>query len=444
MIIVGAGPTGLAFAHYATKQNKKVLILEKEDTLGGCHRVHRVDTMFTEHGPRVYSNAFINFIEILEDMGTSLDELFTPYNFNFNSVVSATKLKPMEILQILGEFLMLSINPDHGKTTSVLKFAQKNKFSESTIEYLDALCRLTDGATADKYTLYQFLNLIDQQALYNLYQPKQPNDVGLFNIWGKYLLKQGVVIKTGVDVYINTNGNVVTSVNEHYIADDYILAIPPISLVGLLKTSSIPDAFGNELTEYSKDTEYIDYISVTYHFDTTLQLPKIWGFPKNDWGVGFIILTDYMTFDNNGSKTVISAVITKANNPSKTTGKTAKSSNSDEIITELYRQLELDIPKPTTAIVYPLQEEAYISNVYSDRYTIPFRSNDFTNLYSVGTHSKKSEYQFTTIESAVTNARYLANKMYSTPYPRRNLITVTKILGVVYIIIILVVLIGYR
>ena len=65
IIIVGAGPAGLALAHYATKADKKILILEKEDTIGGCHRVHRVldkktgEMLFTEHGPRVYSDTFI-------------------------------------------------------------------------------------------------------------------------------------------------------------------------------------------------------------------------------------------------------------------------------------------------------------------------------------------------------------------------------------------------
>ena len=62
-LIVGAGPCGLALAWYLSKLNKKILIVEKENTIGGCHRVRRVNGLFTEHGPRIYlDNYSLNFI----------------------------------------------------------------------------------------------------------------------------------------------------------------------------------------------------------------------------------------------------------------------------------------------------------------------------------------------------------------------------------------------
>ena len=74
-IIIGGGPSGLILAYLLSKNNQKssdktsksILLIDKNTSLGGCHRVDRNDIYFTEHGPRVYSSAFVNFINILKD-----------------------------------------------------------------------------------------------------------------------------------------------------------------------------------------------------------------------------------------------------------------------------------------------------------------------------------------------------------------------------------------
>ena len=45
-IIVGAGPTGLTLALYLAKLNKKIIVIEKENTIGGIHRVKRDNGLF--------------------------------------------------------------------------------------------------------------------------------------------------------------------------------------------------------------------------------------------------------------------------------------------------------------------------------------------------------------------------------------------------------------
>ena len=68
LVIVGAGPSGLALAQCLRNTYNKILIIDKESEIGGCHRVRRVDTIFTEHGPRIYSNTYKNFQMLLKDM----------------------------------------------------------------------------------------------------------------------------------------------------------------------------------------------------------------------------------------------------------------------------------------------------------------------------------------------------------------------------------------
>ena len=439
IIVVGAGPAGLALAHYASRANKKILILEKEKTLGGCHRVNRTNGMFSEHGPRVYSSNYHNFKDILKNIGSSFDDLFTPYEYNMFTVggYSISKFKIREMMLLSLEYLKLLFFPNHGRETTVLDFCIRNKFSNETIEYLDAVCRLTDGATADKYTLFQFLNTIDQYAFYKFYQPKMPNDVGFLKLWEGYLKNRNVTIKLNEKVKLDVKDGKVQNVNGKYQAKDYILAIPPESLVKLLGTSGISDSFGKELTQYAQETEYIDYKSITFHFDRKIDIPKVWGLPKNDWGVGFIILTDYMDLNEKESQTLISAVITKTDSKSKITGKTSKESSRMELVLETWRQLQLNLPKSFKAIIYPIQEEAYVANIHSSKYTIPFQSNVITNLYSLGTHNKKSFYNFTSLESAVTNSKFLSNKLYGTRRSRDTIISLSFVIKCLLVLLVL-------
>jgi predicted NAD/FAD-dependent oxidoreductase len=465
LIIIGSGPSGLAFAQCAAESNLKVLIIEKESVIGGCHKVHRIDynneKLFSEHGPRVYSDSYLNFKTLLHNMGEKFEDLFTPYNFNFTTIggVSVKKMHYSEIFKFVIEFLKFSINPTYSKTISVLQFSKNNNFSKETIDYLDAVCRLTDGANSDTYTLFQFLNLIDQQTFYKLYQPLKCTDKGLLKYWETYLLSKNVEIQLNTTVTsVKKTGDKIVSLNVGYIdafglektrnyeAKEFFFAIPPVSLVKLLEDISLPNIFGKELKDYSKQTEYIGYTSIVFHFDKKIKIPKIWGLPKNDWGVGFIISTDYTKFDEKSSKTVISAVITKTMSISKYTHKTSSNSSNLEKINEVFRQLEIDLPLPTFSYIYPLQEEAFVENVYSQKslYTIPYRSTVFSNLYSIGTHNKNAEYHFTSLESAVTNSIVLAKKLYpeiKNKYPNKYLFTISKLLYAIIAIIAIIIVI---
>jgi len=76
VVIVGGGPSSLALAQCCSSLNKKVIIIEKENTIGGCHRVRRVpfeynkkiENLFTEHGPRIYVSGSKVFKSLLKDL----------------------------------------------------------------------------------------------------------------------------------------------------------------------------------------------------------------------------------------------------------------------------------------------------------------------------------------------------------------------------------------
>jgi hypothetical protein len=454
LIIVGAGPSGLALAQCASTIGKKVLLLDKENSIGGCHRVYRFKTkqtgnqmLFSEHGPRIYSSTYKNFKMLLNKMGIDFNDLFTIYNFSFTVInnFSIKKMHSFELYYFFIEFMKLTVNRNHGLKVSVKSFCESHNFTIDTMDYLDALCRLTDGATIDKYSINQLLMIVNQQALYDLYQPKQPTDIGLFKVWYDYLSNNNVDIQLNTLVKtIEYNNDSIVSLNGNLTATNYVFAIPLESLIKL----PIDNIFGDNetLRNYSNLTEYINYTSIVYHWDTEIELPKVWGFPQNEWGVGFIVLTDYMKFEEDLSKTVISMVITKFDTVSMETGKTAHESTEDELRIEVLRQSGFNISQEPISFIYPIKEEAYVRNINAELLTIPFQSNRISNAYNVGTHNKMSNYHFTSMESAVTNAIILSHELYPDTIELFNLsnsIEIIDIIHIIYIVLFLV-LVGYK
>jgi len=447
VIVVGGGPAGLTFAQRALAANKSVLLLEAHSALGGCHRVERVqENFFTEHGPRVYSSAYRTFKDILQDIGLDFHALFTRYDIQISNIGGRTlrSMHMYELIPFVYAFFLLIFNPDYGSDMTMEDFARQYRFSQGTKEYIDRLCRMTDGASISRYTLNEFLNLMNQQSLYSLYQPKEPNDTGLFRLWMSALRQRGLHLKlqTPVTHIARRSGSTGLMVNGKYTAKQVILALPPQSLVKLLQ--SIPDPyiknnFGDvsRLSQWASQTEYIQYIPITFHWvGKKLQLPKIWGFPASDWGVAFIVLSDYFE-DDHQNTTLISAAITYQHRISSALGKTAAQCSRSELISETFRQLcesyprGTDIPPPTKSIIspdvhYSTEESEYrnINNAYLFRgrhSTLPPFGIYVPNLFTLGTHNNENKYRFTSLESAVQNAVYLSNELYYYPPHNHNM-----------------------
>lgn len=454
LIIIGGGPSGLALAQCCSSLRKNILIIEREDDIGGCHRVKRVDVtntngvverMFTEHSPRVYSSTYKTFMNLLKKMDLDFYELFTPYNFSIATIGGQTIWETLsygEMFSLFVDFIILLVNDDYGKNMSMSEYTESRGFTQKSRDIIDRICRLTDGATSDKYTLNEFLQLFNQQALHTLYQPKRPNDTSLFSLWKSYLEKNNVdfLLETTVEKLnfikfgVNDEGTV-SSVNCKYqgkdieiFGDKFIIATPPINLVKILENShneEIQNSFGDfkKLKVWSSDTDYIDYISIMFHWDTKLDLEKIYGFPKTEWGVAFVVLSDYMEFTESQSKTVISTAITISNIPSSKINKTANQCDKSELIMEVLDQLRISfplLPTPTVSIISPelswdngkwdSLDTAFIAS--SNQPDLDFSSKTISNLFNLGTQNGQHIYKFTSMESAVTNAVVLSHVLY--------------------------------
>jgi hypothetical protein len=454
-VIIGGGPSGMTLAQLLAQEKQTVLLLEKQETLGGCHRVDRQDNLFTEHGPRVYSSAYVNFDQtVLKTLGTKMSDTFSPYKFNITSIgkKSLQSLRANELAILVGEFFKFMIFSSHGMNISMKEFTKD--FSLTSQDYIDRLCRLTDGAGADRYSLNQFLHLANDQSLHTLYQPKLAMDVGIMKKWKEYLESSGyVTIKTQSEVsrLLSSGGDeqtitgVIVNRSSTEIGRNYVLAIQPMSIQELIKNSGLNlYPFGKDFEKYAIATNYIDYIPITFHWKQHLSLPVVYGFPESDWGVAFVVLSDYIPQVDIGSNgTVISTAITKIDSISNFTGKTANQSTPSELKTEVYRQLKISFPdlfNPDKIIIsptviqtvngYKTQDTAYVSSAGISP-DLPFKSSSFVNLYNLGPQNGGSNYHFTSLESAVSNAIALRNLLSDQGSPKVPILSALSIKGLV-------------
>jgi hypothetical protein len=464
-VIVGGGPVGITLSYTLSTIGKRCCLIDLNNSLGGCHRVTRSrEGLFTEHGPRIYSNSYVNTIELLNNMNLNFYDIFTPYNFTISNIQGKTikNFSFTELLILSKEFIKLIFGCNRSKKISVEKFMIDNNFSKESLHYADRLCRLTDGAGSNRYSLYNFLQLLNQQYFYTIYQPRLPNDIGLFKSI------QNVLEKNSVDILLNTN---VVSINTfmdkidsiecfmsnkstiNLKSNNFVFAIPPKPYLELIKNNFDILSSYNNLPQFVENNTYINDIPVVFHWSSRIELPKVWGFPATEWGIAYIVLSDYMDFQDARSKTVITTCITKQNILSTVINKTPYECNEEELKNEVFRQLKIsypDIPSYDIAILHPTVKKinnkwietdtAYV-NTYHDEY-IDSKNKFYNNLYFVGTHNGKSSYDFTSFESAVENSlRFVqAIEPMTKRFKIKNRFTVIKLIRISLLLLFVIIL----
>jgi len=461
-IIIGSGPAGLTFATLADK-NEKIMIIEKDKFIGGCHKVNRQkyenEYYFCEHGPRMYFSNYLNFKMVLNKIGLKFNDVFVKYKLSmirslYEEVIKTNIFNFNEIMVFCSNFFKLLLDPNYGKDISLLEFVKTNNFTEKAINYIDRNARITDGGDITKISLNSYLSILNETLLYNPYQPKLPNDDGLFNIWKHNLANVDFKLDTEV-IKIEKEAEIIklTTAKDNYYCKKVIIAIPPVNLYKILKNSPENLRTINDLAEYSEKTEYNEYISVTFHWN--YEVPGLANdsfFNTTDWGIIKIVLSDYMKFKERNSKTVISCCISYLDKKSKYINKTANEcKDKNEIIYEMYRQLKeiyKNLPLPTLAFINNYYENGKWNSNETAFIRIPnynyIKNNKISdNIYILGTHTGNAKIHFTTLESAVTNAIYLVNVIYNTNYKIKRPFTIKDlIIGLIILVIIIIIILN--
>jgi hypothetical protein len=459
-IIIGAGPSGLTVAYGLAHAGKRCLVVDRQSSIGGCHRVLRVNGYFTEHSPRVYLSSYVNMMRWFKHM--HIHDLFTPYHFGILSIANKLidKLSWYECVCMGWAFTRCMIQTDYGSDISVRDFANDSNFSDESKDFLDRLCRFTDGAGSDRYRLKQLLEIFNQNAMYTILQPKLPNDIAMLPRITQAMERKGVTFLLEADVeeiLMNNAQTRVTGISVRhnlqtvtYLASNVIIAVPPKDLSLILDASPCPNAFGS-LTQWTTQSSYDTHVSAIFHWNQELDIPNIWGFPYSEWGLIFIPLSNYMSFDNN-SKTVISTCITYLDRRSSETEQTANEmSDSGELLAELFRQLKLVypcLPAPTFSTLSPTmyrdqgkwvnQDSAYIHSKNSS--FLP-STGSVPNLFQVGIQNGHSPLHASTFEAAVANGIVFLEQQHMPLFPLQKPTSIRAVLFWVFIAIVVLVLI---
>jgi hypothetical protein len=134
------------------------------------------------------------------------------------------------------------------------------------------------------------------------------------------------------------------------------------------------------------------------------------------------------------------------------TNKTANESTKGELVIEALRQLRNAFPMltdPDNTVIEGIYREntydkweqsgtAYIDNIYGKK--IPSELSGISNGYQLGTQNGYSEYQFTSLESAVYNGIVLGYKLIPESQSSIKLSNGYTVIGILKMIIIILVL----
>lgn len=475
-VIIGGGPTGLTIAWYLAQLGQKSIIIEKEKELGGCHKVVRVDGLMTEHGPRVYSNSFINFHQLLNEMNLNPDHLFVNYKFGFKDIIGSLNLQISEILTLLNYIILFLIYPPFLQSKTVGEMIKN--FTPKTKSFFRKVCKLTESADVDRYTVQELISLIMTGPWYQFQQPKYPNDVALFKLWKQKLEQTGLVtIMTqhelvSINVVDQKTIGSITVINHNdqqkqiMIGERYILAIPPRSLIPIIYSS--PRLFCSKkdeekMLEWIKDVKYDDYLSIIFYWDgigmrshrdgmgmgchrdnVGTSMTSKWGIPNGPWFIIHIVLSDYIQFERSGL--VISSCIANLDVPNQD-GLTANQCNQQQLIDYTFEQLnqmyDNELSKPDRSLIYPgvrskinhpskwiTSDSAFVLTPkgYHDQSLL----SHIDNLYWSGIHNGNADLPVTTIETAIIEAKHTVGQMTN----KRH--RICSIFGINHLIVIIV------
>lgn len=432
-VVVGGGPAGLTLATYL---RGSVCVLERGTGLGGCHRVDRQGNkgLFTEHAPRVYSNAYVNVKRVLRDIGTAWEDLFEPLKFSPHYIDGRRwhrHLSFNEILALSWEYTRLLVCGElqYHKDTSMAEWCALRKVSARSTAYIDQVCRFAGGAGADRYSLYEFLRGFDQRST-TFYQPKIANDRGLFLLWEQALRKRGVTIRTGARVSRIIDGIGVELQDGHVIrCKRVLLAIAPKPLYNLLCQSGLDEP---GLDKFAGATDYEKYYGITFHLPKgVMALGE--GFRTTPWGLGYLhmkALSKHEPYD------VLSVIISKIEKPSPHTGKTAaQTKKKTDLAAETWRQLctvERGLPEKLPKWSMPtIYDDAFMAAAGKGFIPPSLACCRKGFAYTIGTHNGASSFFATSMESAVQNALVFLKES------REISLTVSDLIRVIAVLLVL-------
>lgn len=297
-IVVGAGTSGLLTALALSNEGKKVLVLEKNDFVGGNVRTYKVGDYTVDTGPHAVTHIHDGPLRELMDRYFKTKPEFVPYGnyyvrtkdkfsvfpWTVQAWVNFDILPRSDRLRLTKVIASTMVSSAFGRTNlqkSLYDTLNQYRFSEKTWKFIDALSyfmsgksmkripawRMLKGAryieeNEEKYIMdrilgkvAKFKKLVSYNGVYHQAYPKQGIGIITDSIV-KSFKKGNVEIRTGeeVDHLIDNKGKItgVSTENDNFKSDFVVYSAPVKDLPKL--TGILPTSYEKNLNRLEQST----------------------------------------------------------------------------------------------------------------------------------------------------------------------------------------------
>ena len=452
--IIGGGPSGIFCADKLSLLGYKVCLIESLESLGGCHRVRYVrdsngTNIHTEHGPRIYLGAYIDFWKWIQTVGVYQEKHFTKYItsalrddiLGYSLKFSIRELVIMTVAYIIQNICRINFSESY----TIDDMMRHTNFSESGKERLNRICRLIDGGNTDKTTVRSLFKGLDTGLAYSIYEPTEPMDTLIWEKFNKKLTNQGVNILLNTSVRKIDVGMVSTDSGQ-IPSENTILCIPPVAIHSIKNASRLVGYEPQIFQKLSNYQQYEPYVCATVIFANVSPVTR-WGIAgEHPWGLIDIDMGRY--FKNiSGSMFIVSVT-----HPEKIDPETNKRGN--DMNEHMFLERIVDIIKkrfnikedPVSQTLSPNVRKVNGKWIEIDRaflYSPPgwlkpdMKISNKNRVWTTGHHIGNSHHEYNSMESAVQNASELLRKII--PEYSQNITRPLRVSTLVHILFVILI-----
>lgn len=345
--IVGGGPSGIALALMLENTGKRILLVERENTLGGCWRVEwQNEKYYTEHSPHIMTSNYKRFMQLCKYLNVKNEFKNTyKYKSSFRSVYLDKNvignLKFSDIIKIVSGLIMSRFIENK---QTVDEFCDHISDTGKKVMYILSVAA---ASTPDKVMMQDMFDIMTEYPP-SIIQMSEPE------LWLN-AAKKYFDNSDNIDLSLNTEIKSINymkngyTINDVIHTDEVILALPPIALKNILEKSSA-DIQNNWLPypDFKLWADESSYNSIGFqlHFDQNVEYKDEWCWSCiGDWNIIILPMSKYLkTFTKDPSvKTVWSCTIIDQNKFSSRLKKKVHQCTLVEIEEEIKHQLNIPI-----------------------------------------------------------------------------------------------------
>lgn len=413
LTILGGGPSGVSLAVMLCEV-ENIILIERENTLGGIWRTEWKNNLFTEHSPHVISKEYHLFFKMCKKINVTPKLSLYKKTYELDMITSPYFIFGLPFLDKL-KFIysILKSRFKSYENTSILDYSKQLSSKGQKILYIVSVLLAT---TPDKFLVQDLFDLMLSLSLKTFVLS---NAEEIFNKAEKYLISKNVKIRKDYEVTSLFYQNSQFLINNDIISPKCIISVCPQAFLKILQNSS--PILQNNWMPYSKLQTLIKqstYVSIGFQLHWNSHIPLAVDYCKycaGEWNIIIIPSSKHLdTFTKHSSiKTVWSCTIIDQDNYSSFLKKKVYQCSFNEIKNEVIRQL--NVPNPTFFTFsndIKKVNQQYVSKdsgFMSHKYGIVPSSGKLENIHLVGPITEKGVI---IMESGIQSAANFVSNHY--------------------------------